>query len=152
MFRLIIDRESVCIGDDVEDHRITMDVGDEMDFRQLLSRLRSIGYFPYVHGNDVVWVMVYGDDTELIAYQTKDGCEYTTFLDAVPLIASWLDDKEGKFCFRYFSSREKRALDIFRRCGSNNFHIWHEGYLNEYRSYQISKDQEERWRENFRLS
>lgn len=94
MFRLIIDRESVCIGDDVEDHRITMDVGDEMDFRQLLSRLRSIGYFPYVHGNDVVWVMVYGDDTELIAYQTKDGCEYTTFLDAVPLMhPGWMTRK-----------------------------------------------------------
>jgi len=133
------------MGDDIEDHRMTVNIDEKIDFKQLFQHLIDINYFPHVSGNDVVWVMVYESDIEIASYQTINGEIYTTFIDAIPLVSSWFSGKNNKLFFRYFCSREQRALNIFKRCGGKLFHIWHEGYLDEYESYKISKLKEQQW-------
>lgn len=101
--KIFIDRDSVCMGDDVEDHRLTIEV-DEI---------------------------------------------YTTFVDEIPLVKEWADRSHEKILFKYYSNREKRAKSIFINSGGDSFHIWHEGLLSEYKSYNVTNEMEKKWKVGF---
>lgn len=146
-----IHRQSVCMADDMDDHVLVLDVDENARFIEVFQQLIKARYFPQIHRNDVVWVMVYGDDVELASYQTLKGAIHTTCAgNTMPCVGSWFVEGESRvLLFRYFSSREKRAFDIFRRCGWSYFSIAHGGYIEEYESYKISKWKEYMWRHNW---
>lgn len=144
--RVLIDRESVCAGDDVEPHELNMDVDDELNFKELFRYIINKNYLPKIWGNNVVWVMEYGKNTEIASYQTATDVIHTTFIDAIPLVKHWLDCTNETFFFKYYSSKEKRAKHIFLKHAGNAYHIWHEGLSEEYKSYHITEEMENNWR------
>ncbi|GMB00006.1 hypothetical protein [Pelosinus sp. IPA-1] len=144
--KIFIDRDSVCMGDDVEEHAFDIEVDDDFDFTELFRYIININYFPEISGNDVIWTMEYGKGTEIATYQTVNNKIYTTFVGEIPLVKKWVDYSNERFLFKYYSSREKRAKCIFVKCAGDGFHIWHEGYLSEYESYDITKEMEQKWR------
>lgn len=144
--RILINRESVCMGDDIDSHELIIDVDDGFNFKELFRYIINIGYLPNVWGNDVVWVMEYGKRTEIAVYQTATDLIFTAFIGEIPLVKNWIDNSKETVYLRYYSSREKRAKQIFLKYAGNAYHIWHEGFSEEYKSYHITKEKENNWR------
>lgn len=143
MLSIKVNRDSVCMGDDVEDHQISINLTENMTFEELFHELIKNKYLPQIHGNDIVWVLTYKDN-DLFTYVTKPNKIYSCFIDSAPRVATTVDPTFS-IIFKYFSSQNKRAEYLFKKYEGKKFHIWHEGYMNEYKSYNISKSQEQKW-------
>lgn len=143
---LIIDRASVCMGDDVESHAITYPIHSSDRFSDLFRALIQRGFFPAIAGNDVVWTLFCGKD-DLISWKTKEDTFYSRLPTEEPPILSvkrWAD--EAAISFRYYSSPIKRAQYLYRMFGGKTFQMEHSGFLAEYESFQIPRTVEDGWR------
>ena len=148
---VLINRNSVCMGDDIEDHRIAYNILPSMTFSDLFKELIAKGYFPSVSGNDVVWTLLC-DGEDIMTYKTQENKLYGHFIDKGPKIVDvkrWQDIKE--IYFRYYSSPLKRAKAIFIKFNGQKAFIGHEGFYDEYKSYGISLEMEEQWLEEIGL-
>ena len=67
--RIIIDRDAVCAGDDINHHREEFVVPDDITIASLFEFL-EFKYIPVIAGNDVVWAL-YHHDIEVGTYFTK---------------------------------------------------------------------------------
>lgn len=72
---IIIDRQSVCMGDDVTSHETKNEVNEHITFLELFEELIAKNYFPHIQGNDVVWVLRF-DGKDRIAWKTKENKFY----------------------------------------------------------------------------
>ena len=142
---ITISRQSVCMGDDVEDHTITYTVNDSARFSGIFRDLIEQRYFPSIMGNDVVWTLLC-DGEELMSWKTKEDKLYSRFVTGEPAILSVERRKSAAIYFSYYSSPIKRAQQIFKMFGGSKSHIWHEGFMSEYESYCIPQAVEDDWR------
>ncbi|WP_207694852.1 hypothetical protein DOK67_0003079 [Enterococcus sp. DIV0212c] len=67
---IIIDRQSVCMGDDITSHKSTYKISNKKTFLELFEELIAKDYFPHIEGNDVVWILRF-DGKDRIAWKTK---------------------------------------------------------------------------------
>ena len=106
--KITVNRSSVCMGDDVDNHERTVEIDGKASCFDLLKMLQNNGFFAYVSGNNVVWVLKAGDDRCILAYYTKS--------DRVSLLTDKLKLAEvckiGKLNFDYCSSPSKWRLVI----------------------------------------
>ena len=72
---IIIDRQSVCMGDDVTSHETKNEVNEHITFLELFEELIAKNYFPHIQGNDVVWILRF-DGKDRIAWKTKENKFY----------------------------------------------------------------------------
>lgn len=70
MISFTVDRTSVCMGDDMESHEVKCTVSDDADLAALFEKLKSVGFFPHIQGNNVVWVLTSGKNC-VFSYFTK---------------------------------------------------------------------------------
>lgn len=70
MISFTVDRTSVCMGDDTESHKIECTVSEDADLAALFEKLKSVGFFPSIQGNNVVWVLTSGNNC-VFSYFTK---------------------------------------------------------------------------------
>lgn len=144
--KITVSRQSVCMGDDIDDHTITQDIDTDTTFSALFRVLIKQGYFPNIAGNDVVWVLKCGAD-DLVSWKTKEDKLYSRFVTEEPSFLNvnrWKDI--AAVHFRYYSPPIKRAQEIFKMFDGKKFHIWHEGFMSEYESYCIPETIEDSWR------
>lgn len=142
---ITVSRQSVCMGDDIDDHTITYAIEQATTFSDLFRELIRQKYFPSIDGNDVVWVLHCGED-DLVSWKTKEDRLYSRFVTEEPTILSvkrWVST--AVVYFSYYSPSIKRAQHILRMFGGKKFHIWHEGFMPEYESYHITELIEEDW-------
>lgn len=138
-------RESVCMGDDADDHTIPYVISETTRFSDIFQELIRKKYFPSVSGNDVVWTLFCEND-DLISWKTEENQLYSRFVSEEPAIMSmrrWT--AEPAIMFKYYSPPIKRARQIFEKFGGQKFHIWHEGFMPEYESYHITQAVETEW-------
>lgn len=137
-------RESVCMADDVDSHTCTYTIEPSTTFSDIFLDLIKQKYFPSF--SDVVWTL-FCDGDDLMSWKTKENKLYSRFADEEPTILSvkrWTTT--GHIDFQYYSSPIKRAQQIFTRFSGLKIHIWHEGFMPEYESYQIPQAIEDDWR------
>lgn len=149
MMEITISRESVCIGDDIDDHTITHAIEHDTTFSGLFRELIRQKYFPGVFGNDVVWALHCGGD-DLVSWKTREDRLYSRFVTEEPAILSvkrWAT--AAAVHFSYYSSPIDRARQIFKMFDGKKFHIWNEGFMSEYETYHVSECAEEDWRKAF---
>ena len=142
---IMICRQSVCAGDDTNDHTIPYVITPSTKFSDLFQDLIRQNYFPAVSGNDAVWTLFCGQD-DLMSRKTKENKLYSRFVTEEPAILSVKRWQSPKITFRYASPPIARARYIFTQFNGSKFHIWHEGFMSEYQSYGISQVMEEEWR------
>ena len=53
--KIRVDRDSVCMGDDVLSHEIEFDVPEDMTVKDFFGFLEKERYLPSVQGNNVAW-------------------------------------------------------------------------------------------------
>ncbi|MGM0509446.1 MAG: hypothetical protein ACQERZ_09875 [Fusobacteriota bacterium] len=140
---IIINRDSVCMGDDFESHELSLEIDENINYEELFQRIIDMKYLPSVDGDDVVWVLT-NNNEELLSYVTKTKDIYSCFINSIPNVGNRLK-KNNIIHLKYFSSRIKRAERLFKKHDGKKFHIWHEGYMKEYESYNIKTELEEVW-------
>ncbi len=67
---VIIDRQSVCMGDDITSHKTKIQVSEDIRFLELFKELITKNYFPHIQGNDVVWVLRFAGKDRIV-WKTK---------------------------------------------------------------------------------
>ncbi len=142
---ITINRQSVCMGDDVDVHAITFAINQDSTFSSIFHKLIAQRYFPSIIGNDVVWVLNCGQD-DLIAWKTKENKFYTRFVTTEPKILGvkrWQSISD--IYFTYYSPTLRRAKYIFEHHDGIKHHISHEGFMPEYQSYGIPQSTEQEW-------
>ncbi len=139
-------RESVCMGDDTEDHSIPYTITSNTRFSDIFQDLIRRRYFPDISQNDVVWTLFCGQD-DLISWKTKEDKLYSRFVTQEPAILSVKRWADPVIKFRYYPSSLERARHIFTMFNGLKFHIWHEGFWTEYESYAVPQEVEDKWRQ-----
>ncbi len=146
-----INRDSVCLGDDINDHSTTYLIDENTRFSDIFSDLIEQGYFPKVSQNNVVWTLTC-DNNDIVSWMTDDN----QMLSCIPLngglqseayllnIQYFINIK--KIHFKYYSSPIKRAEYLFKKYEGNKMTMQYEGYIHEYLAYHIDKELEENWR------
>ncbi|MGJ8730975.1 hypothetical protein ACRW9N_10950 [Listeria aquatica] len=148
-----IDRESVAMGDDVDSHKMSLQIDSSTTYRFLFKGLLKNGYIPSIQGNNVVWVLRHGG-SDLITYQTKEQSFFTRLIHEQEHIidrmkTSQKDDSTIIFC--YYSSKEKRAFSIYQDHNGSKSQMIKNGFMPEYNSYNIPLELEKTWEKKQRF-
>ena len=102
--KISVDRQSICIGDDMESHKKLHEMSDTITFLELFNTLIEDNYFPYTGKNNIVWVLRF-NGKNIIAWKTKKNnfYEYNKICELI--------SKNGKripeVTFIYYSSVEE---------------------------------------------
>lgn len=126
---IIVNRDSVCAGDDVFDHRITLELPGSASPKDLFKKLKKLHYFPNIAGNNVVWVLT--NKTHpfwIFSYFTKN--EKLIWCALNGTIAQ-LDDGTGCFHLKYYWSPDKWKERIRKEYGEDDYCLWHDGWQAE---------------------
>lgn len=101
--RIIIDRDAVCAGDDMNHHREEFVVPDDITIAGLFEFL-EFKYIPVIAGNNVVWALSY-HDRELGAYFTK----IQSFINGNISLSSIINssEKDHEFYLHYYSHPDR---------------------------------------------
>lgn len=70
--RIFINRGSVCMGDDVEDHNKVFNIQKDYTLKEFLNYVIESNYFPRISGNDVSWTVTI-NNIDYYTYYTLDG-------------------------------------------------------------------------------
>ena len=101
--RIIIDRDAVCAGDDMNHHREEFTVPDDITIAGLFEFL-EFKYIPVIAGNNVVWAL-YCHERELGAYFTK----IQSFINGNISLSSIINrsEKDHEFYLHYYSHPDR---------------------------------------------
>jgi len=142
-------RDSVCMGDDIFENKLKIEIDENHTYEQLFKLPISLNFLPQIYGNDVVWVLKKDKNTPLISYFTKIDKFYR----------GYAKETVGDTCreinslhFEYYSSPIKWGEEIFVNNGGSNYSIWHEGWLEEYKSCCVSEEIQQKWLEKHKLN
>ena len=104
--RIIMERDAVCAGDDMNHHREEFTVPDDITIAGLFKFL-ELKYIPVIFGNDVVWALYHHED-EQGAYFTR----IQSFINGNISLSSIINNSEieHEFYLRYYSHP-----DIYRK-------------------------------------
>ena len=53
--KIIVDRDSVCAGDDIYYHEMTFEVPESLTVAEFFDFVNSHGFLAFIQGNDVAW-------------------------------------------------------------------------------------------------
>ena len=110
---ITINRDSVCAGDDVFEHRQIVELWDDASVKDLFKALKKVHFFPKIAGNNVVWVL------------TNRKHPFWIFT------LSFLDDGSGLFFLKYYASPAKWKERILQEYGEDSYSRWRDGWDTE---------------------
>lgn len=144
--KIIVDRSSVCSGDDMSSHAKEFVIPEDMPYSAFMELIIQSGYFPNISGNDVVWVLE-NKNEELLSYITKPNRIFTRWFECDPLVSETVNySSDNMFFFRYYSSPLKMAEYIYTEHFGDLSFMQPEGFYFEYMFYNVSKDIERQWK------
>lgn len=123
---LIINRESVCLTDDVENHKRTFVLSDKATYEELFKKLLEEKFFPYISGNNVVWVLTSKQHSTLFSYYTLTG----KILERQKCLNE-ICGEEKKLLFRYYSSPSRWKDCITESYHGNISDMWKDDVMEE---------------------
>ena len=126
---ITINRDSVCAGDDVFEHRQIVELPDNANAKDLFKALKRIHFFPKFAGNNVVWVLTNRTHPFWIfSYFTR---HEKVFQSDPALCLSFLDDGSGQFHLNYYASPTKWKERIIQEYGDDSYSRWKDGWDSE---------------------
>ncbi len=126
---IIIERDSVCMGDDcLAPHARTYTLNDEATYIDLFKCLKNDHYFPSVYNNNVVWVLANEHIDCVFSYFTK------TDKFSMGLVVKSLKNickNSNKLYLKYFSSPQKWRERIYQMYNNDEYTLWKDGWIEE---------------------
>ena len=129
---IIINRDSVCMGDDVYDHRKIYRLDDSSTYEDLFHILTNDNYLPHVYGNNVVWVLKSDRYDCIFSYFTKTG-KMSPGLSEKSLYKLFNDkmDSVVSLVFDYYTTPLKWKEHILGMYKGDQYEVWHDGWIEE---------------------
>ncbi|ALS01788.1 hypothetical protein ATZ33_10500 [Enterococcus silesiacus] len=115
-----IDRQSVCMGDDVTSHKSTHKISEHTTFLELFLELIEKNYFPHIQGNNVVWVLRF-DGKDRIAWKTKENnfhecnmtrCSINSKVKRIPMVTFIYYPSLKEWEEKYEDYQENKTVQI----------------------------------------
>ena len=100
---IVVNRDSVCMGDDCLDHRKKYKLSKEATYTDLFSLIKEDKYLPSISGNDVVWVLKNSEYPCIFSYITFDD-KIVKNVEEESLYLICKNDKN--LTFKYFCDKE----------------------------------------------
>lgn len=125
---LVIDRNSVCMGDDVEAHAVKYTFPNDATYEDLFEKIINDRYLPSVAGNNVVWVLGSDEAFCIFSYFTRTG-KMNPGLSKRKL--SEICKNGDKLIFKYFSSPMRWKKCIERSYNGDGHAMYKDGWLEE---------------------
>lgn len=123
-------RDSVCMGDDCFDNSRDFDFQKSDSWEEIMPVILKNHFLAQVSGNDVVWVLINAIGEEILSYFTHKNkiikCNTDMSIEQIC---------KGKYTlhFKYYSSPERRGEYIYKINSGNEYNMWHDGWLEEYK-------------------
>lgn len=115
-------------------------------FSDLFRTLIDEGCFSAAAGEKPVWVLLCGNE-DLVTWNSASGSFFDRFPFGEPPIAGIPGWKGQPVRFVSYPEPLARAKSLFRYFQGSKFFMGHEGFLTEYKSYNVPPELEARWRE-----
>lgn len=129
--RIEIDRESVCMADDVSDHRKSLDVDDDITYEMLFRILKDIKFFPSVSGNNVVWVLTTNGHPCIFSYFTLTD-KLSQGLNDKGLKNICTNSNSYNFLLKYYASPKEWKEAIYKMYNNDEYTMWRDGWTEEF--------------------
>ena len=115
MLEIIIDRDSVYMGDDMDSHEKIIKITQPMKLSDFIDMIINLRYLPYISGGKATWVMKYQNKSLAIIGLKKyepDITEYKTklLIDNVEFAELLSADSEKKIGFGYYAQEDYRSI------------------------------------------
>lgn len=59
MLNLLIDRDSVCMADDIDSHEKKIEISNKLKLSEFIGKIIDMRYLPYIAGGKATWVLKY---------------------------------------------------------------------------------------------
>lgn len=123
-----VNRDSVCMGDDVVDHSKVFKIDDDATYEELFQVLKEKHYFPSVSGNNVVWVLTSEHNDCILSYFTSTD-KFSVGLSEKSLNKICGDLRE--LHLKYYSNPQKWKEKIQMKYHDDTYAMWRDGWLEE---------------------
>ncbi|MCC8181279.1 MAG: hypothetical protein LIP23_10290 [Planctomycetes bacterium] len=142
---IILNRDSVCMGDDMASHVKYLSITEEMRFLAFMEMIIA-DYLPgNIQGNDVVWCLSNGNQ-ELLSYVSKTRRVMARWGNSDPSVAETARlSLCNLFYCNYYPSPLDRAKYLFMRCNGNMAQMRFSECYEEYSCYAIPASKEQEW-------
>lgn len=128
MVEIMINRDSVCLADDMSEHALICQMDDDATYIDLFAKIKKLNYFPNVSGNNVVWVLQSKAYNCIFSYFSFTD-KFSPGLSEKNLIN--LCKKYNHLHFKFFSSPSKWKAYIMQMYNDNTYQIWKDGWVEE---------------------
>ena len=125
MINYVINRDSICMGDDISDHQIGIEMSEDATYQELFRKLKRMHYLPA--SSHCVWVFT----------NQKHFCIFSYFKELnrfnpglVENRLAVLDDGSHLFRFRYYSPYEWKEK-ILAEYDNDTYSLWKDGWSEE---------------------
>lgn len=126
---IIIERNSVCMGDDyLAPHARTYILNDDATYIDLFECLKNDNYLPTVSGNNVVWVLANEQYDCIFSYFTKTD---KLSMGLTEKLLKNICKDSNKLKFKYYSSPQRWRDSIYRMYKNDEYTILKDGWGEE---------------------
>lgn len=122
----------------------TFQLDSDTRFSDVFRALITKDCFACLQGEHPVWVLLCGD-RDLVTWVSEENAFYDRFPFGEPPIASVPGWVTKEVHFTSYSDPLARAKEIYLYFEGSKSFMGHEGFLREYKSYQVSQEQEALW-------
>ena len=122
----------------------TFPVDSDTRFSDVFRALITKGCFACPQGEYPVWVLLCGDQ-DLVTWASEENAFYDRFPFGEPPIANVPSWATKEVHFTSYPDPLARAKAIYQYFEGSKSIMGHEGFLREYKSYQVSSGQEALW-------
>lgn len=126
----------------------TFSVDGNTRFSDVFRALIAKGCFTCPQGEHPVWVLLCGDQ-DLVTWISEKNAFYDRFPFGEPPIASVPSWATKEVHFTSYPDPLARARAIYLYFEGSKSIMGHEGFLREYKSYQVSPEQEALWQAEY---
>lgn len=127
--KVIIERNSVCMGDDcMAPHRREYILDDNASYMDLFEYIKRDRYLPQIHGNNVVWVLANEEYSCIFTYFTKTD---TMSRKIEETSLKNICKSSNSLVFKYYSSPERWKDSIYRMHKNDEEAVWRDGWKDE---------------------
>lgn len=126
--KIRVNRQSVCMGDDVDDHSKVYELEETATYEDLFNSLKKDKYFPSVSGNNVVWVLTTSKTFCIFSYFTLRE-KFSTGLTEKKL--QKICDSSDEVYLRYYSNPKRWKEKIYSMYNGDEYTMWRDGWMEE---------------------
>ena len=111
MIEIIIDRDSVCMADDMDSHEKTFLINRQLKLSDFIEEIINSRYLPYIFGGKATWVIKHKNKPLAVIGLIDYGPEVSNFntklfVNNLELLKLLNDDYKKKIGFSYYAQED----------------------------------------------